>query len=746
MAVPQQELTEDVQGGSGVLVFNGLYTDRDKVSEFKRGRQWGTHTTYGDLDTMLATDSILHLGVDLITESIIAASHNIVASRDTTPEMQELVERQLFDTLDQDYFNFVRQALQSIWWGSHLFEEEWVADGGEIRLVRFHARMPWTVWQWDVENGRLNGIKQQTMRDGQWGFYTISSNRLTTFVHNQQADDFRGVPLGRRFHPLWRSKQELMKDRFIGHNRNASGVPYTENTRKESDPPLSQADQDQILDFLRHVRVHEQSYLELPPGIRPEWFINDKWAAQAAEIREDINQINGEMLMGFKAPLMGMGMIGQGSRAAGDVQIEPWYLGLEAKARMLSIGMNGTGRGDRFAGPIQRMVDVNFPGFGESRTGRRRTYPSLQISGLRTRKLAEVFDSLGKAAQAGIPIYEQAADVAYNLLGIELPEPEKRKALDAPAPKTMEPQRTPANDDAEPMRAEASRTIALARGFQPSRELMPIERHVSLAKIDNRLNTGIAEYEAVVRRAIGDHAERIADAGSESAQALRGAVQAMGEDLGARLDALAEDIATFGYAQVQSERERQRSGGFEDAQRAATETQQTQVQERLEAQAIEGASIPTDDLDEGLTRRLEGQLDDAVEAARSQVEGAVQTTASEMRAQRGSFSTLTSRIEAAVMALPESTVRRGGYGFTVTAFQTGRETFAEEFRSEIQRVIISEVLDTQTCDSCAGHDGLEVDFGSAEHEAHKPPYVECEGGPRCRGIEIFDFSTEGSNG
>ena len=54
---------------------------------------------------------------------------------------------------------------------------------------------------------------------------------------------------------------------------------------------------------------------------------------------------------------------------------------------------------------------------------------------------------------------------------------------------------------------------------------------------------------------------------------------------------------------------------------------------------------------------------------------------------------------------------------------------------EAEYVVRSELLDSNTCDVCAGLDGIVVEIGSEDFEALAPPAL-CEGSERCRGFYV----------
>lgn len=73
----------------------------------------------------------------------------------------------------------------------------------------------------------------------------------------------------------------------------------------------------------------------------------------------------------------------------------------------------------------------------------------------------------------------------------------------------------------------------------------------------------------------------------------------------------------------------------------------------------------------------------------------------------------------------------------------GRQTGVASIPEEPVRIYASEVLDRRTCPACYGIDGKE--YATVAESLQDYPaggYVECDGGPRCRGTRVFVWATE----
>ena len=94
------------------------------------------------------------------------------------------------------------------------------------------------------------------------------------------------------------------------------------------------------------------------------------------------------------------------------------------------------------------------------------------------------------------------------------------------------------------------------------------------------------------------------------------------------------------------------------------------------------------------------------------------------------FQKLTQLVAADTKSLIKETVN--------TLYGIGRTTEAEQRKDEIGNVIRSELMDENTCKECEKIDGQEFKMTDPEaNEMLGGPYLKCEGGDRCRGINIF---------
>lgn len=727
----------EVLGASGVENYSGLYAERDLNTRLNTvTKRHGTAAKHGQFDAMLATDSILNLGLEASIEPILSANHEVIANG-APDEIVEFVHNAFFNWLGQPYLELPRQAFYlGTWHGFAVFEEQWRTVGDWVLPYKFLARMPWSIWEWNLdENGELESVENLTIKKGA---VTIPAESLTVYVHNQLADDFRGDPQARRFFPDWYRKQELLKASLIGHWRNAVGVPV--GTYNGEAVP-SADDVSAVDETLAGLHVHEQARIVLPAGWEVDYLINDKWAEQAVSIREDIREINLGFLAGFKQMMLAQGTFGStGSRSSGEVQLEPHYLGAQSKGRQFEAVVAGTPGGPAYTGVMRRLVDFNFPEYNYDGM---QPYPYIRISGIRVRTIAEYFKAVESWTKAGMPVYDAMRDAALNILGLDPPEDEdtmeeeaqgedtqtadEQMPTEAAPPEPPEEEPPPEEPPAEP--------AAMAAGFSPARELTLAEQSVAFAALNDGLDGGVQEWETRARRVVDGYARSIGEAAMRGRPEMVAALDEMADELKTVAEDIAVTMARFGYNSVQNEMHRQATG--ESPERSAERVRDQVVQERLAA-GLQVALANTGDLD-GYADDLTDGLDAASDAAVDAVRGAAQSAVSAAKASRAA--TTAEALASAIRGIADSTVRVPGMSMTTTAFSIGREEFEREFEGDIAQVQVSEVLDTVTCGPCRSpeHDRRVFKVTDPELDQHRPPYAQCEGGAKCRGILVYKF-------
>ena len=186
----------------------------------------------------------------------------------------------------------------------------------------------------------------------------------------------------------------------------------------------------------------------------------------------------------------------------------------------------------------------------------------------------------------------------------------------------------------------------------------------------------------------------------------------------------------------------------------ATSGEKQQIQSLVEAAYIKGRKLVKQELD--YQRRMQGKatpedlideedLADLVDIASATIGRLINELAAKAVeiAQRLLMLLGKDKMEAAFRKELEDTsvgyVSNIAAGAVNAAVADGRKREWEYNKDEVDRIIYSCVLDTNSCDPCSSADGLESQDGSGIPETPNP---DCQGGPLCRCLWIYVLRSE----
>lgn len=86
--------------------------------------------------------------------------------------------------------------------------------------------------------------------------------------------------------------------------------------------------------------------------------------------------------------------------------------------------------------------------------------------------------------------------------------------------------------------------------------------------------------------------------------------------------------------------------------------------------------------------------------------------------------------------LGDTPIEEAGRGAATEAFNLGRNLAAQANAGQIQEVVRTEVLDSNTCDPCASLDGFTTTVNGPGYFENMPPNA-CNGGDLCRGFYLY---------
>jgi hypothetical protein len=310
----------------------------------------------------------------------------------------------------------LQQALQCVDFGAMMEELVWAdprqgglvkwhdADGDEhtiLPLERVAPRYPASIQRVDRDGDRITKVTQWTP-----GARPIPGVKISYLVFEREGNRWDGVSMLRPAWGAWWVKKNLMIAAGIGWDRFASGLPVVWHP----DTPEGKAEAKKIG---RGVRQHEQGYVAFP-------------VEQGGSAKEDsewlLELLNGAQTIGDPTPFLrwldeqiseaGMqqftklGTTETGSRAVGEVQIDPFYMGVEALANYV--------RRQRIQQLIAPFVAMNF-----GRENVERRLPILTVSKIQVKRVEVIAKAIALLADAGFTFTDRGAqDDVRDMLGL----------------------------------------------------------------------------------------------------------------------------------------------------------------------------------------------------------------------------------------------------------------------------------------------------------------------------------------
>lgn len=348
-----------------------------------------------------------------------------------------------------------------------------------------------------------------------------------------------------------------------------------------------------------------------------------------------------------------------------------------------AVGRNICDAMNRYA--IRQLVDYNWEVD---------KYPELAVSGLEYREIGSYCKAVSEVVNAGLILPDREI------------EAELRRVLHLPAFRKVESTTT-----------RESREFKLTE-FTPARHPRGVEVHVAFKEINDKLNDSEEQFVEAAKKVQDKQISKIVDMVVKDIK--EGQVEKIStidipyrDQMADVLEKVLLDLFNYGQDQVKAELQKQR--GKIKAQEPALGDIGA-AKEFLKTRAKATASI--------LASKLRATM--AWEALR-QIKGGMIDRAALSAA-------LTALSDKELFAIAKFTVSE--------AFNFGRQAEAKAEADDIDRVIYSAILDTNTCGPCGDQDGREFKFPSSEWDEVAPPYKECEGQDRCRCVGVYVYRSE----
>ena len=302
------------------------------------------------------------------------------ANDQQSKDIANFVEHALFDWLDLDWNDVIRQALLMVPFGVMCFEKVYGIHEHEgkqyVTLVKLAPRLPKSILMWELTDGTF-GI-QQIRQDGVLA--QIPGSKLLTFVNEREGDNWWGTSMLRAAYPHWYYKKNFYTIDAIAFERQGLGIPVI-----TMPPGYTESDEKQAIKVLQNLRASESAYMVLPPEYKAE-FLN-MGASTTRDPEKSINHHNKEILQSVLAQFLELGVThsNTGSHALASDHSDLFLKAMESIANTIISEVNKN--------LIPELVDLNFNDV--------QTYPVLDYSGITKVDVASLGTAYSQLVTAG---------------------------------------------------------------------------------------------------------------------------------------------------------------------------------------------------------------------------------------------------------------------------------------------------------------------------------------------------------
>jgi hypothetical protein len=259
--------------------------------------------------------------------------------------------------LSVSWDEWLTQRLLCLDWGAVFEEIIWSADldwwrdptdadqQRPIRTIsRLGLRRPSSISkvEWDDSTGRIKSVEQD-LPDTR----PIPGDRIAHYAIERDGEfDWMGTSLLRSMYGPWRMKRPLMLSSAIAWDRWASGLPIVRY------PSGGGADKQQRAEKIgQNVRTHERAYVVFEGTEADGWDLKIE-TATVPDPTGLLHYYDQQMGTSVLSMFGSLGQTETGSRAVGEVLIDPYFLAVSAVAKQIAL--------DSTRDVFRPFVDVNF--------------------------------------------------------------------------------------------------------------------------------------------------------------------------------------------------------------------------------------------------------------------------------------------------------------------------------------------------------------------------------------------------
>jgi len=643
------------------------------------------------------------------------------SARRIDKKIADAVEKELFNNPTFTWSYLQDHILEFFEYGCAVFEKISFFSKEDSRWhFKLSPRLQDTLERWYLTpDGTLDYIEQHAMKGSTYEFFNLPNDKLSILTLNQRGSNYQGESILRPLYFNWYSKELLSKILTMASQIWGIKVPVIH---------LPEAEQSGDLEKAKTVgetyMSHQKQYIVAPSGFSVDAFGD---TGGMPDIRGNIVHHNKEMVYRFLAMHIMAGMEGTGSYAMSKDKTDFFLLAEESYARRVEDFFNERVEGRAV---IKDFVSWNFPNVTE--------YPKLNYSKIRSVDYEKLSNTLDKLANKRfIDPTEEIREMLLREMDLPAEQtiitqeskaiPEKvvtKKDDKRPAKEIKEP----GKEDNEPDKKKATDCgcghvhFADAGPFQFRRELTDRESSLAnLEEIRDEIEDGKIETDA-----IGLKYKMIF---------IRQLMRKAPELVGLELKEFEKQLKKLKIddKKLKAELKKMGVGAFHNSgKRVVGELRKTGVK-------LQGE--PDDGITDEATIEIEGEkvVNPLVSILASTLTGKLlKEFTKELTRQKISSEIDLPGLELLLTGLSDGDFSNAASEYIVTVYGAGREYEAMQHAEQIEYILRSEILDNRICKACKPIDLKEVyPDDSLWNSISSGPYTQCEGGAKCRGINLY---------
>lgn len=450
-AAPRKQISRapTEKGASGTVNMQGFLQQEEYLSDLKgqQGLRIYDRMRRSDPDVR---EALGHISAP-VRRALVNASVEPASDEPEDQEIAEMVRCTLFEWAETPWSRTVSQMLTMLPFGHSVFETCWQVVDAELEVTdpvtgeveslpsrqflvweRLAQRLVRTIWKWNVANGRLESIEQQTFKGEAWERITIPAEDLIIFTLEQEGDDYTGMSLIRSAYKPWMLKELIEKVSGMSVERHGVGTPIAyPSTEAQADDPIY----DRLEAILQDHRSGEMNYIVAPgpknmgrgDGLNGYTFEILSPAGGLPDFTGLLEYYRGAIKGSVLARFAELGHGSTGARATGDTQSEVWRDALKAIL-------------DEILGPLnQKLRGMVLKNYAVKR------FPRVCAGDVDAKNLEEFANAISKLVAVGAVVPDDTFR-GWTRTQIAAPdEDEVEEAGEAPEPDEDSPVYDPAN-------------------------------------------------------------------------------------------------------------------------------------------------------------------------------------------------------------------------------------------------------------------------------------------------------------